>query len=454
MKIAMRCRGTGIVTTYGGVWKPSSGTGLMVMEKVPGGTTLREAVIESVAPVSEHKVCTLLAQVAQACESLRTVYNVIHGDIKPENILVCGERAYLCDFGLARDTRGELVSATRVTETSAALEGGTPEYLAPEKWSNGKKRFSDRSDVYSFGLVIIDCFSRGNLIHDGQARRREALKNIDTCVPEPIRGMVLRSVSENPRERPPFAEIRKNLEMFSRSETVLPHLPPAPQRRQYFTQLRSKFNKRHAPSLWKAAWFQAPASMVDLGDALKTGESAQADPSEAVRLYRMAIERGSVVGMQRLGYCLQEGIGVSKDVAAAVELYRRAADQGGADAQNNLGVCLRDGLGVPKDEAAAVEWFERAADQGHAAAQTNLGYCLRNGTGVTEDDAAAVKWFRRAAYQGHAGAQYEVGYCLQNGIGVPKDWTAAVAWYRRAADQGHFASLASLILLARPRNRD
>ena len=75
---------------------------------------------------------------------------IIHRDVKPENILLQGERCVLADFGVARavDAAGE-----RLTETGFAL--GTPAYMSPEQ-AAADRHLDPRSDIYSLGCVVYE----------------------------------------------------------------------------------------------------------------------------------------------------------------------------------------------------------------------------------------------------------------------------------------------------------
>jgi eukaryotic-like serine/threonine-protein kinase len=75
---------------------------------------------------------------------------IIHRDVKPENILLQGERCVLADFGVARavDAAGE-----RLTETGLAL--GTPAYMSPEQGA-ADRHLDHRSDIYSLGCVVYE----------------------------------------------------------------------------------------------------------------------------------------------------------------------------------------------------------------------------------------------------------------------------------------------------------
>jgi serine/threonine protein kinase len=76
--------------------------------------------------------------------------NVIHRDIKPDNIILDEEtgRAMVTDFGIARALTDS--GDSRLTATGMAI--GTPAYMSPEQ-SAGDRAIDGRSDLYSLGVV-------------------------------------------------------------------------------------------------------------------------------------------------------------------------------------------------------------------------------------------------------------------------------------------------------------
>ncbi|XP_058079306.1 probable serine/threonine-protein kinase PBL21 [Magnolia sinica] len=93
---------------------------------------------------------------------------VIHRDIKPSNILLSSKKTpKLCDFGLATWTPAP--SSPFLCKTVK----GTFGYLAPEYFQHGK--VSDKTDVYAFGVVLLELITGRKPI---ETRRSHADENL------------------------------------------------------------------------------------------------------------------------------------------------------------------------------------------------------------------------------------------------------------------------------------
>ncbi|MDP9200744.1 MAG: serine/threonine protein kinase [Gemmatimonadota bacterium] len=100
-------------------------------------------------PIPPVEVRRILGEVADALAYAHH-RNVIHRDIKPDNIILDEEtgRAMVTDFGIARALTDS--GDSRLTATGMAI--GTPAYMSPEQ-SAGDRAIDGRSDLYSLGVV-------------------------------------------------------------------------------------------------------------------------------------------------------------------------------------------------------------------------------------------------------------------------------------------------------------
>lgn len=94
------------------------------------------------ADVSEETVIQIAKDMCAALELCKK-YEIIHRDIKPQNIFVSPNGDYkLGDFGIAKT----------VEKTTGGTKIGTYKYMAPEVYNN--QPYGSGADIYSLGLVL------------------------------------------------------------------------------------------------------------------------------------------------------------------------------------------------------------------------------------------------------------------------------------------------------------
>lgn len=119
----------------------------LVMEYVEGDSLAR--ILKETVRLPRTVALSMAGQAAEALEEAHR-RGMVHGDIKPENILVADDgTAKVADFGLARALR-------EVASTQRSLFRATPHYAAPELASG----LPDiRSDIYALGIVLYQMLS-------------------------------------------------------------------------------------------------------------------------------------------------------------------------------------------------------------------------------------------------------------------------------------------------------
>ena len=142
-------------------------------------------------------------------------HNVIHRYIKPSNILLVDygneqprARAMLTDFGIARADDVDRLTAEGVTT-------GTVAYLSSEQAMGSD--VGPESDVYSLGLVLLECFTRavefpGTMLESVVARLTR-----DPVIPEHWRELLTAMLARDAAGRPS----RRELVSLLRSAVIL-----------------------------------------------------------------------------------------------------------------------------------------------------------------------------------------------------------------------------------------
>lgn len=173
----------------------------LVMEFVPG-KTLQQVLAES--PIPLPRTCAWAADLAAALGRAHQA-GILHGDVKPANILVTEDgNVKLGDFGIAR-------FATQVSGSGRLM--GTPAYLSPEQILGQPQ--NSRSDLFSLGIVLYQMIT-GLRPFDGSSVGAVCAQILSSepvpptrqnpSLPPAIDHIIMRCLAKNPADRYPSGE--------------------------------------------------------------------------------------------------------------------------------------------------------------------------------------------------------------------------------------------------------
>jgi len=150
------------------------GVRFLTMEFVPGESLrrriTRERLGEEVARRLALGICGGIAAIHAA--------DVVHGDLKPENVVVTpADVPKVSDFGLA------------TLRDDGRRNAGTPSYMAPERRAGAPA--DQRSDLYALGLIVHELFA---------GKRPDPL--VSARLPREVAAIVARCLHHEPAHRP------------------------------------------------------------------------------------------------------------------------------------------------------------------------------------------------------------------------------------------------------------
>ena len=230
----------------------------LLMEFVEG-ETLRQRLTR---PVTLETFLDLATQSAAALVAAHLA-GVVHGDIKPENIMLTPTgQVKILDFGLAKNLpHGDETT----TIDRAGTFAGTPAYMAPEVLMEIAP--DGRADIFSLGVVFYEIltgrhpFQAGSFLATCDRIRREnpaPIRSLNPSVPVDLQEIVSKMLAKAPAAR--YATARELLQDLryvhqtnSHPELILPSWAPSP--------------------LWKRILIPALASILGAGLSLGTYKS-------------------------------------------------------------------------------------------------------------------------------------------------------------------------------------
>lgn len=165
--------------------------------------------------MEEEDVIKFLHDVAAGLEYLHD-HNIIHLDIKPDNILLDDNCNFLVtDFGIS-------VSGNSDISDSNGMSGGTRAYMAPERFEG---KTVNASDIWSLGATAVELLTgtppygeHGGLLQ----AEGEPLPELPKLQPE-VKGMIMKCLELDPNKRIRANEIRQKIELFWETGSWIKH---------------------------------------------------------------------------------------------------------------------------------------------------------------------------------------------------------------------------------------
>ena len=213
------------------------GIPFLVMEYIAGKTLEHHLDPSKLTP---RRACAWAADLAGALAVAHRA-GILHGDVKPGNILVTAEnKVKLGDFGVAR-------YASQVSGSGRLM--GTPAYLAPEQIQGEPQ--DARSDQFALGIVLYQMLTGGRPF-DGSSvgavcaqilkADPEPPSRRNPAVPPALDRVVFRCLAKNPKDR------------FASCEELASALYP----------LARSSPQPAAPAAKKRSWWSKPSGQRDV----------------------------------------------------------------------------------------------------------------------------------------------------------------------------------------------
>jgi serine/threonine protein kinase len=236
------------------------GTPYLAMELV-AGVSLQQLIAD---PLPLSLLWTITDQVLAALAHAHA-RGVVHGDLKPSNIVVendarLGPRARLFDFGLAKRYRAQLDLrlGQKPAPSHPPPSAGTPGYMAPEQILGRRSEICPATDLYALGCILYRALAgRGAFTSESRLQLdfhcfREPAPLVPLVeVPKGLIDFVMQLLKKRPSDRASSAaEVRslwKDFQPTTRDQPEIKRRPRSGQHRREELTTGSRTTRRISP---------------------------------------------------------------------------------------------------------------------------------------------------------------------------------------------------------------
>ena len=299
------------------------------------------------AVFSQERAIKVIWDILEVLEFLHG-HEIIHGDVKTENLLQKNDRYYLIDYDVVK----------KGPESKVVHIQSDDDYTAPEIY-RGVQTYS--SDIYSLGCSIYELLT---------AQHIYAFKNNDLF----------------------------SLKMFSHLYLKPKESSLISKKMNYLIARMTDKNHKTRASIQEVREIICKSIEKDVN--LKDIKELEKYNSEYDK-YLLMSNSGVSYAQNILGLIYEGGMDVTKDINKAFRWYKFSAQQGLVKAQFNLGLCYKNAKGCKQDYTKAMECFLVAAEQGHSRSFYILGKMHAKGLGVDADINKAKEYYKKAAINGY-----------------------------------------------------
>ncbi|MCO5970455.1 WD40 repeat domain-containing serine/threonine protein kinase [Actinoallomurus soli] len=206
-RAAARLHFLGIVTVYDVVEQDS--VPWIIMQFVPGPSL--GALLTRDGVLTWARTAAIGAGVAEALAHAHAA-GVVHRDLKPDNVLLAGDRPVITDFGIARI----LDETTRLTSTHTVV--GTPQYMSPEQLQG--QEVTAASDLWSLGATLFAAIE-GRPPFDGPTLVSIITAVLTSPAPTPrgagpLADLIVTLLDKDPQRRPDAQTVARRLREIQR----------------------------------------------------------------------------------------------------------------------------------------------------------------------------------------------------------------------------------------------